>query len=252
MSYGQYQTYVPPLSPINKIILIVTGVSLLIQAFCEGFLKIPLSMYVGLSGEGILSGYVYQIALYPLVHSGLLSYLFSALIIWFIGSDLERDLGQKNYIAFLCATVFGASLIYLAVIFLFFGDSVLFARPPLVGISGLCFSLLIVYGQTHGDRILNFMLIFPMKAKYFCWLLIGIELYMGFFSNHSKSSWGHLGGMGCAYLYFKYRHRVKLNFGGGSRNGPKSKRTGKKKNHLRLVDSDDDDDKSQGGSKYLH
>ena len=88
------------------------------------------------------------------------------------------------------------------------------------------------------------MLIFPMKAKYFCALLIGIQLYMGFFSPSATLAWGHLGAMFSAFLFMvivsspKFKNLSEIYL---------KKRKNKSKANLKLVDDDD-----ENGPKHWH
>ncbi|MEK6578361.1 MAG: rhomboid family intramembrane serine protease, partial [Bdellovibrionota bacterium] len=107
--------------------------------------------------------------------------------------------------------------------------------------------MLMAYGIYFGDRAMLFMMIFPMKAKHFVWILGGIELMSTLFSGRNgAASIAHLGGMiaGFGFLWgrtmmilAKKRHQE----GGGFL--PKKK----KSSHLKLISgkasSSDDDDK---------
>ncbi len=56
----------------------------------------------------------------------------------------------------------------------------------------------------YPDRQMAFMMIFPMKAKVFCWILAGIEAYMAVFSSLS-TSWAHLLAMGISFLIIHFQ-----------------------------------------------
>ena len=180
--------YIPSLSPINKIILVVMAGFFIFQSILAKLLGFPLFFYLGFSAPLFFEGHVYQILTYPFVQMGLINFLFDALVIWFIGSELERLWGGKLYLKFIVCILLVAVLCYLfmALIFSF--------SFHLMGITGLSYGLLLAYAVLFPNRILTFMLIFPMRAKYFCLILIGILLFGGLLSgNHT--SWGHLGAM---------------------------------------------------------
>ncbi len=195
--------HTPVLTKINKRILIVLTSFFVINSILSGIMQFSLVEYLGLSAAGIMKGHIFQLITYPLVQRGLIEFVFNALILWFIGADLELRWGQKTYCLFLLFSVLGAGVFYLLISFGFFRDSFVFSFP-LVGISGMNYALLIAYGMIFSERILTFMLLFPMKAKYFCLLLVGIELYMAIFSPHAKSAWAHLAAIvsGIGYLKF--------------------------------------------------
>ena len=60
------------------------------------------------------------------------------------------------------------------------------------------------YALLYPDRQMSMMMIFPMKARTFCWILAGIEAYMALFSNFA-ASWAHLLAMGISYLIIRFQ-----------------------------------------------
>lgn len=227
------QFQAPPLTKVNKIILIGSGVCFLVASILKAIGAISLTSILGLSADGLFHGLVYQLITYPLVEVQLMSFLFSSLVIWFIGSELESQWGMKVYLRFLLLTVVGVGLVYSLVnLIFFFGTSAYFA--PLHGLSGINFALLIAYSMLYPDRQMAFMMIFPMKARTFCWILAGIEAYMAVFSN-IRTSWAHLLAMGLSYLIIHFQSnplvRKALHTSWKSRPG--------KKKHLYVVKDDD-------------
>ena len=201
MNQAQFQA--PPLTKINKIILITTGCCFLIASILKAIGAVSLVQILGLSADGLFHGLVYKLITYPFVEIQLMNFIFNGLIVWFIGSELESSWGQKIYIRFLLLTVIGAGLLYslLGLIF-FYGTPVYFAG--LHGLSGINFALLIAYSMLYPDRQMAFMMIFPMKAKTFCWILVGIEAYLAVF-NSLQSSWGHLLAMAMSFLIIRFQ-----------------------------------------------
>ena len=228
--YGQgFQA--PPLTKVNKIIIIVITSIFIIQSFLINVFHYPVIKYLALSLDGFSSGLIYQIFTYPLVSHGIFGVIFNALLIWFIGGNLEVRWGEKRYILFLLtAIVCGGG------VFLFF--STIFPSTVLFGLSGFTMALLIAYGLLYPEQYFAFMLIFPVKAKYFVLLLIGIELYMGGFSGSPAQPLAHLSSMLGAWLFMfivlkerAFPWQVNL---------PKNpmNREKKKKNHLKIVEDD--------------
>jgi membrane associated rhomboid family serine protease len=196
------QFYTPPLSRVNKYIIIVHVGLFLINAVLSKTSGINLASLLGLSLGGVKSGLVFQFITFPFIEVNFMSVLFNSLILWFIGSELESRWSETFYLKFLMISSLSAGLFYL-VLSLFFGGA--FNLIPLHGINGMTFALLVAYGIIFSERQLTFMLLFPMKAKYFCMLLCAIELYMGIFSTYGKASWAHLFSMAIGYAYLKYR-----------------------------------------------
>lgn len=196
------QLHVPPLTKINKAIIILYVGTFLVNSILSQVAGISLTHILGLSLNGLKSGLIFQLITYSIVDESLMSVLFSSLIIWFIGSELEGKWSQAFYLKFIVFTLLVSGFVYL-IISLF--ASQLFSSIPLHGISSLTYALLIAYAMIYSERMLTFMLIFPMKAKYFCLLLVGIEFYMGVFSTHAKASWAHLSACAFAFLYLRYK-----------------------------------------------
>lgn len=197
-----YQLHAPPLSPINKFLIIALVALFLIQSVINVYGGPSLIKYLGLSAHMVMNGYLYQIVTYPFIQSGFFALLFECLLLWFIGGELEYMWGQRRYLTYLLVSVFGGGISYLLVTLIFLQDSMIFSLP-LIGPGGITLSLLVAYGLLFSERYLSFMLIFPIKAKYFCLLIGGIELYMGLFSPYGKSAWGHLGAMGFSFLFLR-------------------------------------------------
>lgn len=226
---NQVQFQAPPLSKINKIILIVTGACFLTTSILKAIGAFSLVGILGLSGNGLLSGLVYQLVTYPFVEVNFMSFLFNSLVVWFIGSELESSWGRKVYLRFLLLTVLGVALIYsLVSVLFFFGTPVYFSS--LHGLTGINFALLVAYAMLYPDRQMSLMMIFPMKARTFCLILVGIEAYMGFFSG-AMTSWAHLLAMAISYLIIHFQSRPLLRKVLNSSWDTKSKR----KNHLYVV-----------------
>ena len=178
------QFYTPPLTRINKFIIILHVGLFLVNAILSQTSGMNLVSILGLSLSGIKSGFVFQFVTFPFIEAGFMSVIFNSLILWFIGSELEQKWSEVFYLKFLLFSAFGAGFIYIGLSALM-GAS--FAAIPVYGISGMTFALLVAYGIIYSERQLTFMLLFPMKAKYFCMLLVGIELYMGIFSPYGKA-----------------------------------------------------------------
>ena len=190
---GQFQA--PPISKTNKIIIITLTVIFVLNQITQGVL----SNYLSLSYPGFSSGLIYQLITYPLIEASFMSLLFEGLLLWFIGSELENKWGRKFYLQFFATSVLCVGPIYI-LLTMFTGLS-----APLMGITGFNYALLIAYAIIYSERQLTFMLIFPMKAKYFCMLLAGIQLYTGFFSSSGAVSFSHLGAMFFAFFFLKYK-----------------------------------------------
>lgn len=231
---NQMQFTAPKVSPVNKIILITTAVCFLLTAILKAVGAFSLVSILGLSASGILSGLIFQFLTYPFIETQFMGILFNSLILWFIGSELESQWGTKVYVRFLLITVLSVGLIYTGVSFAFLYGTYVYSAP-IHGLSGINFALLIAYSLLFPDRQMSFMMIFPMRARTFCWILVGIEAYMAIFSSITNS-WAHLLAMGVSYLIVRFQNKSLVRNMLNATWAPKKKQ---RKNHLHVVKDDD-------------
>lgn len=194
------QISMPPLSKINKVILIVLAIAFLIISALQ-LADIHVAAFLVLAKETFLG---FQLLTYLLVESSIMSLIFNGLLLWFIGGELERVWGSRSYLRFLLSLALGAAVIFLGVSFTPLAQ--VFASYQ--GIGGLMMGLLVAYAVLFGERELHFMFIFPLKAKYFVLLIAAIQLYTAFFTASKLVALAHVLTMVFAYgyLYMKYRN----------------------------------------------
>lgn len=235
----QYGTSLPYLSYLNKIFIIIHASYFLLSSVLKKAAGLSLDSFFGLSAVMALQGHIYEFITYPFVGRGLLEVIINCLMLWFIGSELEALWGRKRYLKFLLSSTLTAGFIYITISLFFFSDSIVYALP-LAGFSGMVSALCVAYAILYPDRTFTFMLLFPMRAKYFCWILVGISLYSGIFTPAGAGAWGHLGAMFGGFVYMWYVSRPKnLKF-----------KVKKKSSHLKLIKSGEEDDKEYHKPKY--
>lgn len=195
----QGQIHVPSLTRINKSLLIAYVATFLFSKIFGQAGGIDLLPVLGLSLEGLSRGFIFEFLTYPFIDLGFTTVLFNALLLWFIGSELELKWGQSLYLKFLLSATLGAALFYLAVFGVGMNSSM-----PLFGMTGTNLALIMAYGIIYSERTMIFMFLFPMKAKYFCMILAAIEIYMGLFSSNSEAAWSHIAAMVSAFVFLKY------------------------------------------------
>lgn len=214
----------PPLTKVNKI-LIITAVTLFILSSASSMMGIPsIGGLLRLSANGFTRGFIFQLITYPLIQHSFISVLFNCLLLWFIGGELELKWGRKTYLKFLLISSIGAGIVFLLSTY-FLGNP----NVSLMGLDGINLSLLIAYGVIYSDRTMSFMLIFPMQAKYFCFLLAGIQIYMGIFSTQKFHAWAHITAMIWGYLFLK-----------GKSLSIKKRQKPRNKGHLKLVEDENE------------
>ncbi|MBD67039.1 MAG: hypothetical protein CME62_17690 [Halobacteriovoraceae bacterium] len=195
----QPQIHVPQLSKFNKILIGVYVVAFILNSLMVQGGGINLLNLFGLSLAGVKNLAVFQVVTYPLIDRGLMQVIFNSLILWFIGSELEQRWGTKFYAKFLAVAVVAGAACYLLL------ASTVGIGGILNGMTGVNLALFVAYAIIYSERTLLFMLIFPMKAKYFCMLLAAIEIYMGMFSANGNAAWAHLASMLFGFLFLKMK-----------------------------------------------
>ncbi len=197
------QFHVPPLTKINKTLIVLSVAIFLMGSIGYAWLKIPMGLYFGLSLEGIMSGKVYQLITYPFWQMGIFPLIFQSLILWWTGSELEYKWGPRFYLLFVVSTMVMSAILFLILSFVFNATGIM-QGSTMVGMSGLTLGLLFAYAMQFPDRQFSFFMLFPMKAKHFCLLLAAIEVYQVLFSPFGSSLWGHMLGGLWAISLLKY------------------------------------------------
>lgn len=228
------QMYTPPMTRTNKILIITYASLFLINSIVSKLFGLSLASILGLSAARVNIGMVYQFLTFPFIETSFMTVLFNCLLIWFIGADLEYKWGRKFYLKYFAVSTFSAGVFYYLVSIIL-KDS--FFYYPFMGMTGFTYALLIAYGIIYSERQLTFMLLFPMKAKYFCMLLVGIQLYMGIFSASAKVSLAHLVSMGLGFLFLKYQS---LKSRGGVKKWKNDQHKKKMRGKLTLVKDEED------------
>ena len=75
---------------------------------------------------------------------------------------------------------------------------------PSIGASAGIYGILLAYGLIYPNQIVYFYFLFPIKMKYFVWIIGAIEFYSSVTSGQSGiAHLAHLGGMLFGYLYLR-------------------------------------------------
>ena len=209
------------LTPMVKALLIANAVIWLAAVvIVQGFITKNTLFFnlFGLSPKHFVESLsLWQPFTYMFLHSSSVWHLlFNGLIVWFIGSELEKIWGPREFLKYYLVCGVGAGLLFVAVIYAavgFFGLDPRFLNVPTIGASGAVFGLLVAYGVLFAEREIYFMMLFPMKAKHFILILAGVEFFTLLTSGFggAVNNTAHLGGfvVGLIYLYTKkYFHRV--------------------------------------------
>ena len=221
---------------LKKLLIIYVAIFVLqhgIDQFAGGNVK----GWLALIPLAVMHGRVWQIFTYSFLHADVMHLILNCLVLAFVGSDLEAIWGRKKFLTFYfyCTTM--AGLVYLLIQLLI--NNSMYLSLPMIGASGGIYGLLLAYGILFPDREMLFMMIFPLKAKQFVWVLAGIEFLTAVFSGQGGlGAFAHLSGMGAGFIYLWVQAK-------GFEVRKKNQVIARKKSsaHLRLVKSQDDEEK---------
>ena len=191
------------LTPVVKALLIACFAMFLLQQTIDQFLGGDLLGWLALVPSAfVVEHRFWQLFTYPFLHGDVMHLFFNLLVLAFIGGELELVWGRTKFIKFFFACTTGAGLLYLFLqLFVWKGPGL---HMPMVGASGGIYGMLIAYGILFSERVLLFMMVFPMRAKHFVWVLAGLEFMTTVFSGKAGGGLGsaaHLGGMVTGFLY---------------------------------------------------
>ena len=223
-----YSGHVLFLTPVvKKILLFTLGFWFLGQILLEAIVGVPLTKWLALQPNLVLHKFFFwQSFSYLFLHSvGQWSHLlFNMLMLWLLGSFLEQQWGSRFFTWYYFVSGIGAAWFHVGVLWIYssFTQQTMEGAGlsvPVIGNSGAIFGLILAYGWLFGNRIVHFMLIFPMKAKYFAMILAAIQI-VGLLSMNTNSGGRgsnvaylvHLGGFVsgflCLFFYVFFKGRL--------------------------------------------
>ena len=238
------------LTPAVKVLLLACLGTFLVQKAVGGMVGL-----FGLTPSAFVFDFqLWQIVTYAFLHGDVMHLILNLMMLAFIGSELEALWGTRKFLQFYFTCVVTAGLLYLLLQVGVWGGAGL--QTPMVGASGGIYGLLMAYGLLFGERVMLFLMIFPMKAKHFVWILMGVELLNSMDSQSRLASGAHLGGMvgGFGYLWFRALwQRSRAQKGSGSSGKGAGSQRRKSASHLKLIINNENpgaggDDESSGGN----
>jgi membrane associated rhomboid family serine protease len=162
------------------------------------------SRFVILNPRAVLSGAVWQLLTYMFSHADLTHLLVNMLGLLFFGTQVEREMGTKEFVLYYLLTGFLAGL-FSFVAYIAAGAYSVY----LLGASGAVFAVLLAYATIYPQSEIYIWGIVPVRAPV---MVIGytvIELVSQLFSfRNSVAHLTHLAGFGFGWIYFLVRFGV--------------------------------------------
>ena len=247
----QFSMMVPVTPVVRWLIGISVGCWLILQVIVEGYVlgSRDITWTMGLVPHNLLSKfYVWELFTYMFLHSqNVFHIVFNMLLLWWLGSELEQRWGSRFFLLYYLVSGVGAGIIYGAVVLIhgvIAGPSAVWTTP-VVGASGAIFGLMLAYGIIFGERIVYFMMVFPMRAKWFVTILGAVEvvtLLNNGIGGGDVANLAHLGGLASGFLFLQVYTRFQQRRW--------RKQTDRRGRGLKLVVNNDKKDEKGGGPKY--
>jgi membrane associated rhomboid family serine protease len=213
---GPVQQVVPMTHIVKRLIIVNVAVWVVLLLIIQKFLSAPYFYdWLGFIPIRFFQDFwLWQPFTYMFLHSdNVIHLLFNMLLLWWLGAELEIHWGRRYFLFYYMACGVGAAFLYLFAVLIYYvvsGD-VMPLKAPVVGASGAIFGLIVAYGLTFGERIMYFLMVFPMKAKHFVMIIGVVELVtlmsQGFSSQVANLA--HLGGLVTGYFLLKAGPRLK-------------------------------------------
>lgn len=240
---------VAPLTPVVKRLIIVMTVTwFVLQILIDKIFKLNISSFFILHPDLVIEKFwAWQLLTYMFFHAlSPFHLVFNLLMLWFVGAELEQHWGARFFSLYFFVCGIGAAVLYCLAVGLYslFTGIQTPMLIPVLGASGALFGLLVAYGIVFSERVIYFMGLFPLKAKYFAMLAAGLDfasLLTTGFAGTEVAYLAHLGGALVGFLFLMGHARYKLY---GTKSKLKKKTTG-----LRLV-VDNEKFKKEDGPKY--
>ncbi|MBC7692805.1 MAG: rhomboid family intramembrane serine protease [Methylotenera sp.] len=244
------------LTPTIKALVIAIFATFVIQQTADQFFGANLLGWLALIPSAVVIDHrIWQLFTYAFLHGDVMHLFLNLMMLVFIGTELETAWGRARFLRYYFFCSLSAGALYLILqLFVWKGNGL---NTPMVGASGAIYGLLMAYGLIFGERVMLFMMLFPMKAKHFVWILAGIEFMTTVFSARGGlASAAHLGGMIAGFGYLWVRASISVakkrsKTGKVDLFGFKSKKKSKAKSHLKLViDNEREDARVDDGAGH--
>lgn len=196
--YREYSiSFFPPLTPMVRLLLILTGAGFVLTYFplLIAHWRLPFVLF-GLTPYAVTHYlYVWQPVTYLFLHAGFFHILFNLYVLWVFGPDIEHEWGGRKFLFYYFLTGVGAGVV----------DVLIGPSSPVmtIGCSGALFGVMLAYALLFPNRIIYYLVI-PMRAKWFVAIMGVIEFVDLLGAPNSGVSYiAHLSGLAIGYVYLR-------------------------------------------------
>ncbi len=206
----QYGLFAHSLGGAVRVLLIVNIVVFIVNGLVDMALPAAVPGQItwfgetfGLSRQTVLPK-IWQVVTYMFLHGSFMHLLFNMLILYFMGSEVERELGTRNFLIvyFVSGVLGGLGWLVLAE-----------PHQVCIGASGAIFGLMGAFVALFPNRYITVLLFFILPITMRAWVLVSILATLDFlgmtlgFGRSGIAHAAHLGGLvaGYAFAYTAFR-----------------------------------------------
>ncbi len=192
----EFGLFAQPLTPAVRILLFANLVVFIIRILVENQAPHAFDIIFGLSEDFYKNAFFWQIVTYMFLHAGIIHILFNMIILYFLGCEIERTLGSRNFLAiYFVSGILGG-----------LGWLMLTDAGICIGASGAVFGLLGAYVALFPHRYITVLLFFILPITLKAWvlaaLLAGIEfMLMTTHADDRIAHSAHLAGLLAGYVF---------------------------------------------------
>jgi membrane associated rhomboid family serine protease len=186
----------------DNAVLYLIGINVLV--FGLQWLFPRLSTYLAMNPVLVLHGWIWQFVTYIFAHGGISHLLFNMLALFIFGTQVERQMGSREFLAYYLATGILAGF-FSFVVYCVTGSYGTF----LLGASGALFAVQLAYAVFFPNSVVYIWGILPLKAPVMVLGFTALELFSSIFGMKSGvAHLTHLAGFGFGWIYFLVRFSI--------------------------------------------
>ncbi|MDR1251574.1 MAG: rhomboid family intramembrane serine protease [Treponema sp.] len=160
-----------------------------------------LILHLSMIPDMVKQGWVWTFVSYMFLHGGFSHIFFNMLGLFIFGTQVERQMGSREFLLFYFVTGSLAGVFSFTVYCLTGADAVI-----LMGASGALFAVELAYAVFFPDSIIYLWGILPLRAPVMVLGFTALELFFSVTGmNSGVAHFTHLAGFGFGWLYFLLR-----------------------------------------------
>ena len=183
--------------PVTRGTLVLTVLGYLATLFPA----LPVGLLTAVPDRIVPGGELWRLVTYPLVNVGIVSVLFSLLLLWSFGSELEPEWGSRSYALFLVLATLSGGILGVGAALLLGG-----AFGTGYGLAGPLTAVIAAWTLEGPSRPTNFFGVLPMTRKVFGVIAIVVVAFGEIEQTHSVARLVFvLGGLPVAWWWARRR-----------------------------------------------